>query len=213
MGTVTGETGKNIPEIKIYYLPLRPQMTNLKDHKSLGERNKARLEHIADIATRWIGSTASLVVHTLLFIMAFALPALRIVSFDEMLLTLTTIVSLEAIYLAIFIQMSVNKNSQDIEEIQENVEEIQEDIEEIQEDVEEMQEDVEEIQEDVEEIQEDVEEIQEDVEELQEETTETGKKSELATYSPSSKPDKILHIQELLMQLQQEIEQLKAGKN
>ncbi|MGC4234207.1 MAG: hypothetical protein QM594_14600 [Niabella sp.] len=181
-------------------------MTNPKDHNSLRERNKARLEHIADIATRWIGSTTSLVVHTLLFVIAFILPSLRIVSFDEMLLTLTTIVSLEAIYLAIFIQMSVNKNSQDIEEIQE-------DIEEIQEDVEEMQEDVEEIQEDVEEIQEDVEEIQEDVEELQEESTETGKKSELATYSPSGRSDKILHIQELLTQLQQEIEQLKAGKN
>ena len=174
-------------------------MTSPKDHNSLRERNKARLEHIADIATRWIGSTASLVVHTLLFVIAFLLPSLHIVSFDKMLLTLTTIVSLEAIYLAIFIQMSVNKNSQDIEEIQEDVEEIQEDIEEIQEDVEEMQEDVEE--------------IQEDVEELQEENTETGKKSELATYSPSGKSDKILHIQELLMQLQQEIEQLKTEKN
>ncbi|GAB3428871.1 DUF1003 domain-containing protein [Niabella aquatica] len=184
-------------------------MINPKNHTSLGERNKARLEHIADIATRWIGSTASLVVHTLLFIIAFALPALHIVSFDKMLLTLTTIVSLEAIYLAIFIQMSVNKNSQDIENIQEDVEEIQEDIEEIQEDVEEMQEDVEEIQEDVEEIQEDVEELQEDIEE----NTETGKKTESATFSTSGKPDQILHIQELLIQLQQEVELLKTGKS
>jgi uncharacterized membrane protein len=191
-------------------------MQQSKDTHTLGERNRERLERIADIATRWIGSTASLVVHTLLFIIAFALPALHIVSFDKMLLVLTTIVSLEAIYLAIFIQMSVNKNSKDIEEIQEDVEEIQEDIEEIQEDVEEMQEDVEEIQEDVEEIQEDVEEIQEDVEELQEELEEETEEGTIlpADEQPASeKPaDKISQIQELIIRLQQEVELLKSEK-
>ena len=64
-----------------------------------------------------------------------------------MLLILTTLVSLEAIYLAIFIQMSVNKNSQDIEIIQEDVGEIQEDIDEIQKDVDEIQEDIEDMEE------------------------------------------------------------------
>lgn len=51
-----------------------------------------------------------------------------------MLLILTTIVSLEAIYLSIFIQMSINKNNEVIEIIQEDVGEIQEDIDEIQDD-------------------------------------------------------------------------------
>lgn len=187
-----------------------------KDTNTLGERNRERLERIADVATRWIGSTASLAVHTLLFVIAFALPPLHVVSFDKMLLVLTTIVSLEAIYLAIFIQMSVNKNSKDIEEIQEDVEEIQEDIEEIQEDVEEMQEDVEEIQEDVEEIQEDVEEIQEDVEELQEELDDAPAEDSPPTTQPSpaqTQTDKITQIQELIIRLQQEVELLKPGKS
>lgn len=184
-------------------------MQRSKDISTLGERNRERLERIADVATRWIGSTASLVVHTLLFIVAFALPPLHIVSFDKMLLVLTTIVSLEAIYLAIFIQMSVNKNSKDIEEIQEDVEEIQEDIEEIQEDVEEMQEDVEEIQEDVEEIQEDVEEIQE---ELDDEAEDTNEETANGSVPLVNTPDKLSQIQELILRLQQEVEMLKSGK-
>nr|QIQ10582.1 hypothetical protein LJIDIMOD_00027 [uncultured bacterium] len=58
--------------------------------------------------------------------------------------------------------MSVNRSSENIEDLKEDVEIIQEDIDEIQEDIEEIQEDIDEIQEDVEEIQEDVEEISED---------------------------------------------------
>lgn len=64
-----------------------------------------------------------------------------------MLLILTTIVSLEAIYLAIFIQMTVNHASREIEDVGEDIGEIQKDIDEIQEDVDELQEDVEEIEE------------------------------------------------------------------
>jgi peptidoglycan hydrolase CwlO-like protein len=117
---------------------------------SLREERKVKLEKIADKATKWIGSISSLVIHSIFFITAFALPAIGIISFEKMLLVLTTVVSLEAIYLAIFIQMSVNKNSQDIEIIQEDVGEIQEDIEDIEEDIDEIQKDVDEIQEDIE---------------------------------------------------------------
>ncbi len=124
------------------------------------ERNKIKLERGAAVATKWIGSTASLVTHTVLFVAAFIVPIFG-VPFDRVLLVLTTVVSLEAIYLSIFIQMSVNKNTQDIEIIQEDVEEIQEDVEEIEKDVDEIQKDVDEIQEDVDEIQEDIEEIEE----------------------------------------------------
>ena len=113
----------------------------------LSKKSKKKLEYSADRATQWIGSTASLLVHTIVFITAFILPFLGI-AFEKVLLVLTTIVSLEAIYLAIFIQMSVNKNTADIEDIAEDVEEIQEDIDEIQEDVDEIQEDIEEIEED-----------------------------------------------------------------
>ena len=109
---------------------------------------KIRLEKTADIATRWIGSTTSLVLHSLFFIFSFALPLSGVISFERMLLVLTTVVSLEAIYLSIFIQMTINKNSQVIEIIQEDVGEIQEDIEDIEEDIDEIQKDVDEIQDD-----------------------------------------------------------------
>jgi low affinity Fe/Cu permease len=51
-------------------------------------------------------------------------------------------VSLEAIYLAIFIQMTVNQNTQSLREVEVDIDEIQENIDEIQEDVDEIQEDV-----------------------------------------------------------------------
>lgn len=116
------------------------------------------LEKVSHGATRWIGSIESLIVHTILFASVMSLPLFGI-SFDTVLLVLTTIVSLEAIYLAIFIQMTVNRNTTQLHEVGKDIEEISEDIEDIQEDVEDIQEDVEEISEDIEDIQEDVEEI------------------------------------------------------
>ncbi len=158
------------------------------------ERRNKKLEKTADRATRWIGSTSSLAVHTVLFAGAFALPFFG-VGIDHVLLVLTTIVSLEAIYLAIFIQMSVNKNTKDIEIIQEDVEDIQEDVDEIQKDVDEIQEDVEGIEKDVDEIQGDIEEIEEDSSEDQK--------------IEQKEAQAIVAIQTILTQLQREIEQLK----
>ncbi len=149
------------------------------------------LEQLALSVTRGVGSIWSVIIHTLLFAGAFTLVLLG-AELERVLLVLTTIVSLEAIYLSIFIQMSVNHQAralasvekeideiaEDVEEIAEDVGEIAEDVEdiqeaheEIQEDIEEIQKDVDEIQGDVEEIQKDVDEIQEDVEEIQEEHT------------------------------------------
>ena len=119
------------------------------------------LENMALSVTRAIGSVGSLVVHTVLFIGAFILVLLGF-SFERVLLVLTTLVSLEAIYLSIFIQMSVNYQAQTIASVEKDIEEIQEDVEEISEDVDEIQEDIEEIQEDVEEISEEVEEMTEE---------------------------------------------------
>ena len=152
------------------------------------ERKKAKLAKVADRATKSIGSMPSLFVHSVIFASAFLLPVFGIVPFEQMLLILTTALSLEAIYLAIFIQMSVNKNTEDIEDIQEDVEEIQEDIEEIEEDVDEIQKDVDEIQEDIEEIEED------------EKEEDTQQKKEF---------EALASIQEILTKLQGEIEQLK----
>ena len=82
----------------------------------------------AEIITRWIGSGISLLIHTLLFIFSFLAPIFNLISFEKMLLVLTTMVSLEAIYLSIFIQMSINRHTEDIEEIQEDIEEIKENV-------------------------------------------------------------------------------------
>ncbi|MEK7531676.1 MAG: hypothetical protein AAB545_01985 [Patescibacteria group bacterium] len=112
------------------------------------------LQRIAIRATRSIGSPESILLHTLFFIVIFSLSFFGW-NFNDILLFLTTIVSLEAIYLAIFIQMTVNMNTRRLREVSRDVEEIQEDVEEIQEDVGEIQEDVEELQEDVEGITED----------------------------------------------------------
>lgn len=103
----------------------------------------------------WVGSPASLILHTLAFIVFFAAALAGLISWDLMLLFLTTIVSLEAIYLAIFIQMTVNQHTDSLREVEEDLDEIQEDVEELSEDIDEIQEDIEEIQEDVEEITED----------------------------------------------------------
>lgn len=97
--------------------------------------------------TRWIGSPPSIVIHTVIFIASFALVGLGFLSFDRMLLVLTTIVSLEAIYLSLFIQMTVNYQAASLEEVEQDIDEIQEDIDEIQEDVGELAEDVEEMSE------------------------------------------------------------------
>ncbi len=106
--------------------------------------------------TKWVGSPASLITHTIVFAACF-LGVFFGISFDKVMLILTTAVSLEAIYLAIFIQLTVNNQAQSIQEVAEDIDEIQEDVDEIQEDIDEIQEDVDEIQEDVDEIQEDVE--------------------------------------------------------
>lgn len=129
------------------------------------------LDKIAIRATRWVGSTNSLIIHTTLFIISFLLYFYGI-EIDKILLVLTTIVSLEAIYLSIFIQMSVNRQARKLHAVARDVGEIQEDVDEIQKDVDEIQEDVEGIEKDVDEIQKDVDEIQEDVDEINEEDEE-----------------------------------------
>ena len=113
---------------------------------------------MATRATRSLGSIESLGVHTALFLICFA-SVLFGASFDRVLLVLTTVLSLEAIYLAIFIQMSVNQNTLQLREVEREIEEISEDLEEISDDIEGIEKDIEEIQEDVEEISDDLEEM------------------------------------------------------
>lgn len=144
--------------------------------------------------TKWIGSRTSVVIHTVFFLATFSLIFFGYSS-DTVLLVLTTVVSLEAIYLSIFIQMTVNQNTESLEEVEEDIEEIVEDVEEISDDIEEIQQDVDEIQQDVDEIQEDVDEIEKD--------------SDIEVSETTKDTEKLQNIENILKKLIQEVENLK----
>jgi peptidoglycan hydrolase CwlO-like protein len=95
------------------------------------------LEKVALSVTRAVGSVWSLIIHTIIFIVSFSLVFFGI-RLELVLLVLTTILSLEAIYLSIFIQLSVNHQARAIASVEKDIDEIQEDVEEIAEDVEEI---------------------------------------------------------------------------
>ncbi len=152
------------------------------------------IEKTALAITKAVGSPKSIIVHTILFALSFFAAFSGYITFDRMLLILTTIVSLEAIYLAIFIQMTINYQGQDIAEVQEDIDEIQEDVEEISEDVGELQEDLEEISEDVEEM---------NVEEETEEAAEERRKVE--------QRETLEDIQSDLRKLLEDVERLKSN--
>ncbi len=99
------------------------------------------LDKLSQTLTYYIGTNASIFVHTILFIAIFSLRLFG-TSIEEILLILTTAVSLEAIYLAIFIQMSVNRTTESLAGVEEDIDDIQEDIDDIQEDVDDIQENV-----------------------------------------------------------------------
>ena len=96
-------------------------------------RKYTPLEELSFRFTSWLGTTTSILIHTLFFIGIFALRFFDY-TLDNILLILTTVVSLEAIYLAIFIQMSINRNTESLAAVEEDVEEIAKDVDEIQED-------------------------------------------------------------------------------
>ena len=114
------------------------------------EREKL-INNLVDGFIKWVGSLVSLTIHTILFLACF-FAGIAWGHWDSVLLVLTTVVSLEAIYLSILIQMSINRNTESLQAVEKDIDEIQEDVEDIAEDVDEIQEDVEDIAEDVEEL-------------------------------------------------------------
>ena len=109
------------------------------------EREKL-MNNLIDGFIKWVGSLASLIIHTILFL-ACILSGVIGGHWDSVLLVLTTVVSLEAIYLSILIQMSINRNTESLQAVEKDIDEIQEDVEDIAEDVEDIAEDVEELNE------------------------------------------------------------------
>ncbi len=151
-----------------------------------------------------IGSVYSLLAHTVVFVGFFLSALIGFIEWEIMLLVLTTIVSLEAIYLSLLIQITVNRHT-------ESLKEVEEDIEEIQEDVEELGEDLEDIQEDIEEISEDIDEIQEDVEELNEED-EADTARAARTKSVGKRPTRAEALEQLSLDVARVLEDLEALK-
>jgi hypothetical protein len=111
-----------------------------------------KLEVLSLKIIRWVGTPISALIHTFLFTLTLLIGLIFPIPFNTVLLILTTWVSLEAIYLSIFIQMSVNIQSTKIDAVHVGINEVQEDIEGVQEDIGEVQEDIEEVQEDIEEL-------------------------------------------------------------
>ena len=166
------------------------ESTNVSIAKTL---NDSPQERLARSATNHIGSLGSLILHTIFFIAIFSLQWIGF-TFDKIMLILTTAVSLEAIYLSIFIQMTVNRQTRQIEEVSDDIDDIQENVEEIQEDAKELSEDVE--------I------IKENVEDLSEEIEKDDKEDEAEHLADQEKIHRIEHrLEELLT----EIKELKRG--
>lgn len=89
----------------------------------------SKFEKMALKFTEWIGTPASVLVHTLIFV-GFLLLILLGFDPEKTLLVLTTGVSLEAIYLSIFIQMTINHSSRVLKDVHEDVSDLQDVIEE-----------------------------------------------------------------------------------
>lgn len=118
------------------------------------------LEKLSFKITTSIGTPMSVIIHTVIFGAFFSLVFFGI-GLDLVLLIMTTLLSIEAIYLALFIQITVNRNTKSLEEVEEDIEEIQEDVEGLEGDVEEISEEIEDIQ--AEDVKTDLEEEQEKI--------------------------------------------------
>lgn len=89
------------------------------------KKKQSPIEKLSYQAIKWLGTTRALTVHTIFFLVAFVL--VPFLGFDRVMLAVTTVVSLEAIYLTLFVQMSVNRGNKKLSGIEEDLDEILED--------------------------------------------------------------------------------------
>ena len=114
-------------------------MTPNKTTNNGNNQHLTKLEKMSVKLTNWVGTPQSIIAHSIFFVASLSLAFLG-VDLDKILLVLTTVVSLEAIYLSLFIQMTVNRNTESLEDVEEDIEELQENVEEISEDIDDIQE-------------------------------------------------------------------------
>ena len=110
------------------------------------------IDSISDRMTTWIGSTSSLIIHSLFFLLSFLSHWFFGLDFDSILLVLTTVVSLEAIYLAIFIQRSVNQQGERLEDVEESIDEVEQALDDVEESLDEVEESLKETEDDIDDI-------------------------------------------------------------
>lgn len=170
------------------------------------KKSETQLEKIAIRITEWVGTPMSIIVHTFLFIAAFVF-YFNGTPLNDVLLVLTTVVSLEAIYLSLFIQLSVNKNTQSLEDVEEDIDEIQEDVEGLEGEFDEIHEDVEGLEGNIKKIRENVRDLGEDVEEISQDIDQLGSDGE------NQSEEELAHVQSSnsLKNIEKEILTLSSG--
>ncbi len=86
--------------------------------------SKKIIEKISDSLIQAVGTPISVLIHTIFFAGIFMLTFFGW-TIDKVLLLLTTLLSIEAIYLALFIQMTINKTNESIEDVEKDIDSIQ----------------------------------------------------------------------------------------
>lgn len=97
-----------------------------------------KIEKAALKIPKLVGTPLSLMMHTLAFGGIFGLIFFG-VPIERILIILTSILSVEAIYLSLLIQMTVNQHTSKLEGVEEDIEDLQEEVEDISEDIDKFQ--------------------------------------------------------------------------
>jgi len=136
-------------------------------NQTLKRKKESPIERGAVQITEWLGTPISIGIHTCVFTLAFLSYFLG-VNFNTVLLVMTTFLSIEAIYLSLFIQLSVNVTKESLEDVEEDIEDIQEDVEGLEGTSREMMEDVEGLEGNVRRLRKNMQGLEEDVEDISE---------------------------------------------
>ncbi len=182
----------------------------------LAQLNKLFISFIVHIPI-WLGTIQSVVIHTFVFSGFYAAAILAGgTDGDHIISIFTNILSIEAIYLSIFIQLSVNRSNKNVEQIKEDVSELNENIDDIAEDVSELNENIDDIAEDVSEINENIDDIAEDVDELNDDehnentdiTQDQAKSDRNKIKNNQSTHEKLKKVQDRMERLQKEMSEI-----
>lgn len=100
----------------------------------MAKKQYSSIEKLAYAARKWIRTPQSVLVHTIFFILVYGLMLVFPKNKDQIVNLITNIVSIEAIYLTLFVLMGTHEVRQGVRDVAENVEDILEDTEDLTED-------------------------------------------------------------------------------